>query len=139
VHARSPGPAPLPPSPEVTVRRSLAPAALLVALTACGGGGSSTEIATEPVAAEDGTVTIVGTDRLRWSADRITTEPGELTIELVCEDAVNHNLVIDGEEVAVCTPGNRGTATVTLEPGEHEFVCTVPGHQRSMRGTITAG
>jgi plastocyanin len=121
------------------VRRSLAPAVLLVLLTACGGGGSSTEIATEPVVAEDGSVTIVGTDRLRWSAERITTEPGELTVELVCEDAVNHNLVIDGEEVAVCTPGGSDTATVTFDEGEHEFVCTVPGHQRSMRGTITAG
>jgi plastocyanin len=105
-------------------------------LSACGGGTAEVS-SSEPVAAEDGAVTITGTDRLRWDPEQVTAEAGELEIELVCQDAVNHNLVIDGEERAVCRPGGSETATVSLDAGEHEFVCTVPGHQRTMRGTIT--
>jgi plastocyanin len=121
------------------VRRSrlLLPLAATLLLAGCAGDGGGGEIATEPVAAEDGAISITGTDRLRWDPEQVTSDTGELTIELVCEDAVNHNLVIDGEELAVCRPGGSETASVSLDAGEHEFVCTVPGHQRTMRGTIT--
>jgi plastocyanin len=118
--------------------RLLAPTAVLVLLTACAGGdGGQDDPAAETVAADDGVVAITGTDRLRWSAENITADTGDLTFELTCEEAVNHNLVIDGEEIAACFPGNTEPGTATLEPGEHEFVCTVPGHQRTMQGTIT--
>lgn len=118
--------------------RVLSSALALLLLAGCAGGGGE-ETSTEPVAAEDGAISVVGTDRLRWEPEQITSDTGDLTIELVCEDAVNHNLVIDGEELAVCRPGGTDTATVSLDEGAHEFVCTVPGHQRTMRGTITVG
>jgi plastocyanin len=117
-------------------RRLLLVPAVALFLSACSGGAAE-EVSSEPVAAEDGAVTITGTDRLRWDPEQVTSDTGDLEIELVCQDAVNHNLVIDGEEVAVCRPGGTDTASVSLDAGEHEFVCTVPGHQRSMRGTIT--
>ncbi|WP_052666127.1 plastocyanin/azurin family copper-binding protein [Nitriliruptor alkaliphilus] len=119
--------------------RTLAAASALVLLAACSGGGGGDEAAAEPIVAEDGVVAITGTDRLQWSAEQITSETGELTFELTCEDAVNHNLVIDGEVIAECRPGQTGTGTVSLADGEHEFVCTIPGHDRTMRGTITVG
>ncbi len=92
-----------------------------------------------PIAAEDGEVSIIGTDRLRWNTALVTAEPGPLTIELVCEEAVNHNLVIDREVVAECAPGGTDRGTIELESGQYEFLCTVPGHQRTMRGTIRVG
>lgn len=118
--------------------RLLVTASALVLLGACSGGGED-EAAAEPIVAEDGVVALTGTDRLSWSAEEVTADTGELTFELTCEDAVNHNLVIDGEMVAECAPGATDTGSVSLEPGEHEFVCTVPGHDRTMRGTITVG
>jgi azurin len=119
--------------------RMLAAASALVLLAACSGDGGDDGAAAEPIVAEDGVVAITGTDQLRWSAEQITTDTGEVTVELTCEDAVNHNFVIDGEVIAECRPGETGTGTVSLADGEHEFVCTIPGHDRTMRGTITVG
>jgi plastocyanin len=117
-------------------RRLLLVSVAALFLSACG-GGTTEEASSEPVAAEAGAITITGTDRLRWDPEQVTSDTGDPEIELVCQGAVNHNLVIDGEEVAVCRPGATDTASVSLDAGEHEFVCTVPGHQRTMRGTIT--
>jgi azurin len=110
----------------------------LVLLAACSGGSDGGDAAAaDPIVAEDGAVTLTGTDRLRWNADAVTADTGDLTFELICEDAVNHNLVIDGEVIAECTPGDQGAGSASLEAGEHEYVCTVPGHARTMRGTLT--
>lgn len=82
---------------------------------------------------------VVGQDNLRWDVESLTAGAGDIDIALVCEDAVNHNLVIQetGEEVAVCAPGATDIGTVTLDAGEYTYVCTVPGHERTMRGTLT--
>lgn len=120
------------------MRRYLSTALAALVLAGCAPSGTDSG-PSGPVAAEDGHVAITGTDRLRWSADLVTAEPGELTIELRCEEAVNHNLVIDRQVIAECPPGGTDRGTVELAPGDHEFVCTIPGHQRSMRGTIRVG
>lgn len=119
--------------------RQFAAVSALALLAACSGGAAGDEVASEPIVAEDGVVAITGTDRLRWSAEQVTSDTGDLTFELTCQDAVNHNLVIDGEVITECRRGEVGTGTVSLADGEHEFVCTVPGHDRTMRGTITVG
>lgn len=114
------------------------PLAALVLLAACA-GASGDEVSAEPIVATDGVVAITGTDRIRWSSERVTTDTGELTFELTCGDAVPHNLVVDGETIAECAPGETAMGTASLEPGEHEFLCTVPGHAQRMRGTLTVG
>jgi azurin len=121
------------------MRRSrLWPVAALVLLTACSAAGGE-QVAAAPIVATDGVVAITGSDQIRWNSERITADTGELTFELTCGRAVNHNLVIDGETIAECAPGQTATGTASLEPGEHEFLCTVPGHARSMRGTLAVG
>lgn len=82
---------------------------------------------------------VVGQDNLQWDVESLTATAGDIDIALVCEDAVNHNLVIveTGEEVAVCAPGGTDIGTVTLDAGAYTYVCTVPGHERTMRGTLT--
>ena len=104
-------------------------------LTACGDGGDGQEQAR---AAEDGVLRLVGQDDLRWDVERLTAPAGAVTFELTCEDAVNHNVVIDelDEEVAVCAPGETGTGSIELQPGSYTYVCTVPGHESSMRGEL---
>jgi plastocyanin len=62
-------------------------------------------------------------------------------LRLTCEGGVNHNLVIEetDEVVAECRRGQTELGTVELEPGSYTYVCTIPGHERTMRGTLTVG
>ena len=110
--------------------RVLAVTVFLALLAAACGAGTAGDSA-----AHDVDVEVLATDDLRFDPEVLQVSPGE-RFALICEPAVNHNLVIDGEEIAACRPGERDTGTVALDPGEHEFVCTVPGHQLSMRGTL---
>ncbi len=102
---------------------------------ACADGGDTTE---QGGATEDGVLRVVGQDDLRWDVEQLTAPAGEVTFELVCEDAVNHNLVIDelDEEVVACAPGETATGSIELEPGTYTYVCTVPGHESTMRGEL---
>ena len=119
--------------------RGRAGLALLIALVLGVAGCTDSGPPPEPVDVAGADLVVVGRDNLQWDVDELTATAGEITIALVCEDAVNHNLVIEetGEEVAVCPPGRTDIGTVTLEPGEYTYVCTVPGHERTMRGTLT--
>ena len=103
-------------------------------LTACGDSGTDGEVR----AAEDGVLRIVGQDDLRWDVEQLTAPAGEITFELVCEDAVNHNIVIDelDEEIAFCSPGETVTGSIELEAGTYTYVCTIPGHESTMRGEL---
>jgi plastocyanin len=104
--------------------------ALGVVLASCGGGTED--------ALPEADIVVVGTDRLTWEPDRITVQPGTSSVALVCEGGANHNLVIEetGEEVVACTPGRTAIGEVTLEPGNYTYVCTVPGHEATMRGAL---
>jgi cytochrome c oxidase subunit 2 len=121
--------------PSSLLRLAVAGVAALV-LAACGGdggnGGSS-------AAVEDGVFSLVGQDNLQWDVTEASAPAGELTFELTCEDGVNHNVVIEetDEEVAACLPGQTASGTVNLDAGTYTYVCTVPGHERTMRGELT--
>ncbi len=110
--------------------------ALAVVLLACSPGGP--QAAAPDVVTDDGALRVVGQDDLRWNVEELSAPAGTIVIELVCEDAANHNLVIDelDVEVAACAPGETVRGTVELEPGSYTYVCTVPGHERTMRGQL---
>lgn len=118
-------------------RALLAATACALLLAACDGAGGDAQAIEPPDT--DADIAVVGTDDLRWHTNALQAEAGTISVSLTCQDRVNHNLVIDetGEEVAVCAPGETDEGTVELEAGEYVFVCTVPGHERSMRGTLT--
>lgn len=112
--------------------RKSAAGLLLVAalsLSGCGGGDA---------ALPEADIVVVGTDRLTWEPDRIAVQPGTSTVAIVCEGGANHNLVIEetGEEIAACAPGRTAFGEVTLDPGNYTYVCTVPGHEQTMRGAL---
>lgn len=109
---------------------------LALVLLACGTG--DTDGAALDVVTDDGALRVIGQDDLRWNVEELTAPAGTIEFELTCEDAVNHNLVIDevDVEVAACAPGQAVRGTVELEPGTYTYVCTVPGHERSMRGQL---
>ena len=116
-----------------SARRILATCVVAAAVLAC-----SPEGAAAPATPDDDVVRVVGTDDLRWEPEELEVEAGD-ELELVCEPAVNHNLVIveTGEQIAICAPGEIDRGTVDLEPGSYTFLCTVPGHSASMRGELT--
>ena len=109
--------------------RSMLLAAALV-LAACVGGSDS--------GLPDADIALLGTDRLTWEPDRVTVAAGTLSVAIVCERGANHNIVIGetGEELAACAPGQTAFGEVTLDPGLYTYVCTVPGHEITMRGIL---
>jgi plastocyanin len=113
----------------VARRRLIALLAGGALLAGCGGAD---------VALPDADIALVGTDRLTWEPNRVLVQPGTLSVAILCEPGAPHNLVIEetGEEVATCTPGQVGTGEVTLEPGNYTIVCTIPGHEASMRAAL---
>lgn len=119
--------------PAVAHRRTRAAAVLAAAalvLAACGGGSEG--------GLPDADIALLGTDRLLWEPDRVTVDAGTLSVAIVCERGANHNLVIEetGEEIAACAPGQTAFGEVTLDPGLYTYVCTVPGHEVTMRGVL---
>jgi plastocyanin len=118
--------------PTRRARLALTGLAAALVLTACGGD----EEAGAPEQ-DAQTVAVVGQDNLTWDAEELTVDAGTITVQLTCEGGVNHNFVIDDEEVAACAPGETVEGTVDLDSGEYEYVCTVPGHEATMRGTLT--
>ena len=118
--------------------RLRAPALLAVAallLAACGNGDE--EAVDVPVT--DADIAVVGQDNLQWHTEHLEAEAGEITLALACQGGVNHNFVVDetGEEIAECAPGETVETEFELEAGDYTYVCTIPGHERSMRGQLT--
>lgn len=102
--------------------------------------GCSGERPSTTGAAVDGSVALVGNDRLEFVPNDITADSGELEIELTCDGSAPHTVVIEetDELVAECRGGTTGAGEVTLEPGTYSFFCSVPGHLRGgMEGTLT--
>ena len=121
------------------MRRTLLLPVGLVALSACGGGGSS--VATTIPAGTDLVVKAVPT--IRWDKNEYTAAAGSVQIFLANDDNVKHDLVIlkDGKtlgdfELKVQKNGDSASGTVDLEPGEYKIYCIVPGHS-SMNSTLT--
>lgn len=129
--------------------------ALVVAVTACGGDDDD-EDSEEPAAEETTTedtggggggdaVTIMlaadpGGD-LAFDQTELTAAAGEVTIELMNDSGLPHNVEVEGngvEEVSETITEGSTSLTLTLEPGEYEFYCAVPGHREGgMEGTLT--
>lgn len=111
-------------------------------LVACAGGSDEADRAEPSEAGYDGErIVLIGTDDLLFIPEELAVPAGPVDLELHCEPAVNHNVVIieTGEEIAVCGPGETGTGTLDLDVGTYTYVCTVPGHSGTMRGVVTVG
>jgi plastocyanin len=127
---------------------------LALGVAACGGdddGGAAEEPAPEETttAEEAGggggggmiTLTADPTGELAFDQTELTAPAGEVTIELVNESGIPHNVEVEGngvEEVSETITEGSTELTLTLEPGEYEFYCAVPGHREGgMEGTLT--
>ena len=127
--------------------------ALVVAVAACGGDDDeeseapTAEATTEDTGGGGGgdAVTIMlaadpGGD-LAFDQTELTAAAGEVTIEFMNDSGIPHNVEVEGngvEEVSDTITEGSTSLTLTLEPGEYEFYCAVPGHREGgMEGTLT--
>jgi plastocyanin len=94
-----------------------------------GGGGGTIELAADPGGA------------LAFDQTELTASAGEVTIHLTNDAQIPHNVEVEGngvEEVSDTITAADTSLTLTLEPGEYEFYCAVPGHREGgMEGTLT--
>lgn len=111
---------------------------LLVVPAGCG-NGDTTEAEESPEVAGE-IVTFVASD-LEFTEAPEQMPSGEVTIELVNEADVVHNVTIeelDDLEVVEAGAGETATGAVTLEPGSYTYYCSIPGHREAgMEGTVT--
>jgi plastocyanin len=124
--------------------------ALVVAVAACGGDDDD-EGSEEPAAEEttgggggDAVTIMLAADPngdLAFDQTELTAAAGEVTIEFMNESGIPHNVEVEGngvEEVSDTITEGSTSLTLTLEPGEYEFYCAVPGHREGgMEGTLT--
>jgi plastocyanin len=128
--------------------------ALVVAVAACGGDDDD-EGSEEPTAEEttedtggggggDAVTIMLAADpggNLAFDQTELTAAAGEVTIEFMNESGIPHNVEVEGngvEEVSDTITEGSTSLTLTLEPGEYEFYCAVPGHREGgMEGTLT--
>jgi plastocyanin len=130
---------------------SLAFVALALIAAGCGGGDDDgdEEAAPPPPAAtgEAGGGTTLenpaepGGD-LAFQKDELTAPAGLITLVMENPASVEHNIAVKGDGIDEKGPvvGEGGTSeiSVTLEPGEYTFYCSVPGHEAAgMEGTLT--
>jgi plastocyanin len=137
-----------------TRRIPIVAAAAALLLTGCGGSGedtddaaasssapasssaapsSSAEAPAESPAEAGGTITVTGVD-FEYEMDSTDLAAGDYEIEFVNDGGASHDVRVelDGEDVAmseVIPPGETSTFTVTLEPGEYVFYCSVGNHR----------
>ncbi len=140
----------------VTVLALLGVALGVIALVVANGdGGGTAAPAGGGAAATEATVTA---SEFAFDPSDIPLVAGsEVSVTLDNGGAVEHNFTVlkAGETIAAesefnedmvlgavdnTAAGESNSTTLTLEPGEYQVICTIPGHfDAGMAGTITAG
>lgn len=123
---------------------------LALAVAGCGGDDGGDEEAAPappapPAATGEGTTLENPADEsgaLRFQKESLSAPAGEITLVMENPSPVEHNIAVKGdgidEQGPVVGQGESSEVTVTLEAGEYEFYCSVPGHEAAgMEGTLT--
>ncbi len=112
------------------------------ATTPSGGGSATSSAPSSPEDSGTQSITVTGVD-FDFELDSTELAAGEYEIEFVNDGGASHNVIVeqDGEDVAgsdTIPPGETSTFTVTLEPGEYVFYCSVGNHRgMGMELTVT--
>jgi plastocyanin len=111
----------------------------LAGLLACGDDGGDDGLSSEPVP-DDPDVVLVAED-MAFDPDEVTVPAGEPVTVVIDnrDEGVNHNVHVESAPSPNKTALERGPSqqalTVTLDPGEYEYVCDI---HPNMTGTMTA-
>ena len=113
----------------------LSVAALVVAaplLAACGDDDSTSEpTVTTSGGGSGSSLTVHGTDQLKFDETSYTAEAGTVDVTYVNDGSVAHTLLIRGVNGFKLSIGHEDEGTVDLEPGEYTLYCDVPGHEQA--------
>ena len=95
---------------------------------------AASEGGSEPAGGGGGGATWVAVDIDFAEAPSTVKSGDEITLENQGQSV--HNVTIEDEVIVEAQPGQSANATLELEPGSYDFVCSVPGHEELMKGTI---
>ena len=118
--------------PTRVLRAAVALTAVVLPLTACGGGSS-----TSSGDAANADVTVVG-QNIKYDKPEYVTTAGTKKIALVNKDGVQHTVTLVEEgnkEVVSANGGQTKVGTIDLKAGTYTIICTVPGHA-GMKATL---
>jgi plastocyanin len=96
-----------------------------------GGGGETLQLSADPSGA------------LKFDTDQLDANTGKVTIDFTNPAGLTHDVVLeqDSQELGrtdLISNGDEDSFTVTLQPGDYTYFCSVPGHRESgMEGTLT--
>ena len=128
------------------MRRMLLLTVVALAVLAPAGCGSDDgdEAAGTTAAAGEQSVDLTATEFQFDPADVSLDTAGTVTFTVSNDGQEEHALEVEGngieEETETIAPGDSGTLTVELEPGEYEFYCPIDGHRdQGMEGTLVVG
>jgi plastocyanin len=82
------------------------------------------------------------TGATRFDKTALSATAGQVTITMTNPSPVGHNVALKGngvdEQGDVVQGDEKSTVEATVEAGQYEFYCSVPGHEQSgMKGTLT--
>jgi uncharacterized cupredoxin-like copper-binding protein len=127
--------------------RRLAPTAALIAAAflAAGCGSDDDETTGGTTAASGGEAVELTAAEYAFDPSNLSLDAaGKVTFTVSNDGEETHALEVEGngveEETESIGPGESGTLTVELEPGEYEFYCPIDGHKdEGMEGTLVVG
>ncbi len=120
-----------------TVRLAAVAVGLAALAAACGGGGGSSAEAPPGCTTADGqTLTVIGTDKLKFDQECYTVGSGQVTFDYKLSPESNqiHDLRIDGQaglflEIDALT--REAVGSVGLAPGRYDLFCSISGHREA--------
>ena len=93
-------------------------------------------VAARPTVATATTIT-VKMKEFKFIFSRSTVRHGVVTLKLVNNGKLAHDIKIAGKTSKLIKPGKTGTFVVTLKKGKYVYNCPVPGHTAAgMKGTL---
>ena len=114
-----------------------------VAVTGSALAAQKPAVAKAPAAAAGTTLTVKAlASGLKFDMHGLKAKAGKITIRLVNQSPLKHDLVVEtGETILARTSmvatGKTGSLTVLLKKGTYDFVCDVPGHEDAgMKGKL---
>jgi uncharacterized cupredoxin-like copper-binding protein len=93
-----------------------------------GGGGQTLTVTADPGGA------------LSWDKTSLDAKAGKVTLQIDNQSSTPHAIEVEGngvEEETKTVTGGNADVTVDLKPGKYEYYCPVPGHKKTMHGTLT--
>ena len=118
---------------------------LLAALLAAGCGSDDNGETSGDTAAAGGEPVALTATEYKFDPSDVTVDAGgKVTFTVSNDGEETHALEVEGngveEETESIAPGESGTLTVDLEPGEYEFYCPIDGHrERGKEGKVVVG